>query len=149
MEKELQIFFEKLLGLVEPWVIREVEQKEQVVHIYIDFKRGAKFPYKDEPCKVHDTVIREWRHMNLLQYKTNLRARIPRISTPDGVKQVQVPWAREGSGFTLLFEESVLSLAQTNSVAHIHRLYGESNNRLWRVIERYKGKEVGFQDLSQ
>ena len=33
MEKELQVFFEKLLGLEEPWYIIEVEQKEQVVHI--------------------------------------------------------------------------------------------------------------------
>ena len=104
MEKELQVFFEKLLGLEEPWVISEVEQKEQVVHIRIDFKRGAKFNYKGEPCSAHDTVIREWRHMNLLQYKTYLRTRIPRISTPDSVKQVQVPWARAGGGFTLLFE---------------------------------------------
>ena len=149
MEKELQVFFEKLLGLEEPWYISEVEQKEQVVHIYIDFKRGAKFPYKGELCSAHDTVIREWRHMNLLLYKTHLRARIPRIYTPEGIKQVQVPWARAGSGFTLLFEESVLSLAQTNSVAQIHRWYGESDNRIRRVLKRYKEKEVGSQELSQ
>ena len=149
MEKELQVFFEKLLGLEEPWYISEVEQKEQVVHIYIDFKRGAKFNYKGEPCKVHDTVIRQWRHMNLLQYKTYLHAYVPRIYTPDGVKQVKVPWARAGSGFTLLFEASVLSLAQTTSVAQIHRLCGESETRLWRVLKRYKEKEASFQDLSQ
>jgi len=27
-----------------------------------------------------------------------------------GVKQIQVPWAREGSGFTLLFEAMIMAL---------------------------------------
>jgi hypothetical protein len=34
-----------------------------------------------------------------------LHARLPRVCCPEhGVRQVGVPWAREGSGFTLLFE---------------------------------------------
>ena len=43
MEKKLPGFFEQLLGLVEPWYISKVEQKEDEVHIHFDFKRGAKF----------------------------------------------------------------------------------------------------------
>ena len=70
MEKKLPGFFEQLLGLVEPWYISKVEQKELEVHIRIDFKRGAKFLYEGELCRVHDKIIRQWRHMNLFQYKT-------------------------------------------------------------------------------
>jgi len=47
-------------------------------------------------CPVHDTNIREWRHMNLFQYRTYIHAWVPRIQTPEGIKQVAVPWAREG-----------------------------------------------------
>ncbi len=126
-----------------------IEQKGLVVHIHVDFKRGAKFPYKGELCRVHDTVIREWRHMNLFQHKTYLHARVPRIYTPEGVKQVQVPWAREGSGFTLFFEALLLSLAQVTSVAQVHQLYDVSENRIWRVLEHYIEKEVEFQDFSE
>ncbi len=87
--------------------------------------------------------------MNLFQYKTYLHARVPGIYTPDGVKQVQVPWAREGSGFTLFFEALLLSLAQVTSVAQIHQLYDVSENRIWRVLEHYIEKEVDFQDFSE
>jgi len=100
MDKESQDFFEKLLGIADPWYIREVEQNEQGIHFHIDFNRGAQFPYKGELYSVHDTVEKEWWHLNFFQYRTYLRANVPRINTPDGVKQVQVPWAQEGSGFT-------------------------------------------------
>ena len=58
--------------------------------------------------------------MNLFQYKTYLHAYVPRIHTPDGIKQVQVPWAREESGFALLYEAFILSMAQVTSVMRIH-----------------------------
>ena len=110
MEKELPGFFEQLLGLIEPWYINKAEHKALEVHIHIDFERGAEFLYEGELCRVHDKIIRQWRHMNLCQYKTNLHAYVPRTHTPDGVKQVPVPWAREESGFTLLFEALMLSI---------------------------------------
>jgi len=68
---------------------------------------------------------------------------------PYGIKQVQVPWAREESGFTLLFEALMLSMAQVTSVTEIHQLYSESENRLWRLLEHTIEKEVGFQVFSQ
>jgi len=149
MIDRLPVFFLQVLGLVEPWYISDVEVRGLEIHIRVDFKRGAKFPYKGELCRVHDTVIREWRHMNLFQYKTYLHARVPRIYTPEGVKQVQVPWAREGSGFTLFFEALLLSLAQLTSVAQVHQLCDVSDNRIWRVLEHYIEKEVKFQDFSE
>ncbi len=37
---------------------------------------------------------------------------------PDhGVKRIQTPWAREGSRFTLLFEQAALMLARENCAA--------------------------------
>ncbi len=149
MEKKLPDFFEQLLGLVEPWYISKVEHKDLEVHIHIDFKRGSKFLYQGELCGVHDTLMREWRHMNLFQYKTYLHAYVPRIRTPGGVKQVQVPWAREGSGFTLLFEALALLMSQITSVAQISQLYALSENILWRIVEHYIEKEVAFQDFSK
>ncbi|MDT0499320.1 helix-turn-helix domain-containing protein, partial [Algiphilus sp. W345] len=49
--------------------------------------------------------------------------------------QVAVPWARPGSGFTLLFEALVLTLAQAMPVAQVARLLGVSDARLWRVLQ--------------
>ena len=76
------------------------------LHIYIDFQKGYKF--KDDngnELPIHDTMQRTWQHLNFFQHKCFLHARVPRTKGLDSkVNLVQVPWARKGSGFTLLFE---------------------------------------------
>nr|CBX28135.1 hypothetical protein N47_G34590 [uncultured Desulfobacterium sp.] len=51
----------------------------------------------------------EWRHLNFFQHEAYLTARVPRVDCGDcGIKTVEVPWARSGSGFTLLFEALII-----------------------------------------
>jgi transposase len=104
--------FSLALGLESPWKISNLElspptdKQLGALHIYLDFSKGSKF--KDVTgvlCPVHDTHNMEWQHLNFFQHSCYLHARVPRISTTTGeVVTVQVPWARAGSGFTLLFE---------------------------------------------
>lgn len=54
-----------------------------------------------------------------------------------GVKQVQVPWARAGSGFTLLFEALVIALVREMPVKAATALLGEHDTRIWRVFDHY------------
>jgi transposase len=54
-----------------------------------------------------------------------------------GVKKVSVPWAREGGGFTLLFEALVMALVSAMPVNAVARLVGEHDTKLWRVIHHY------------
>ncbi len=75
MDKKLPGFFEQLSGLVKLWYISKVEHKELEVHIHIDFKRGTKFLCEGELCRVRDTIIRQWQHMNLFRYKTYIHER--------------------------------------------------------------------------
>jgi transposase len=43
----------------------------------------------------------------LFEYKTYLHCRVPRVKCGDcGVHQIEVPWARKQSGFTLLILHS-------------------------------------------
>jgi hypothetical protein len=70
----------------------------------VDFKAGSRFPAPGAShqllCPVHDTVEKRWRHLDFFQYRTELVARVPRVETPEGkVVQIEVPWARPGSGF--------------------------------------------------
>ena len=51
--------------------------------------------------------------------------------------QVDVPWARAGSGFTLMMEAMILLLAQQMSVSAAARLLRTTDHRLWRVIDHY------------
>jgi transposase len=48
-----------------------------------------------------------------------------------------VPWSRDGSGFTLLFEAHVMDLIPAMPVAAAARMVGEHDTRLWRVIHHY------------
>ncbi|KDM66854.1 transposase, IS204/IS1001/IS1096/IS1165 family protein [Acidiphilium sp. JA12-A1] len=62
-----------------------------------------------------------WRHLNFFQHHCIILARVPRADCPEhGVKRVRVPWAREGSGFTLLFEQVALMLAREMPVQARH-----------------------------
>jgi hypothetical protein len=48
-----------------------------------------------------------------------------------------VPWSRDGSGFTLLFEAHVMDLIPAMPVAAAARMVGEHDTRLWRIIHHY------------
>jgi len=66
-----------------------------------------------------------------------------------GVKTVSAPWARPGSGFSLLFEAFVLTLAKQMPVAALAQLLGEHDTRLWRILEHYVVQARTTVDMSQ
>ncbi len=65
-----------------------------------------------------------------------------------GVKRVEVPWARKGSAFTLLFEQAALALVREMSVNAAARIIEITDKRLWRIVEHYVGKAVSPFNLS-
>ena len=90
---------------------------------------------------MHDTVEKRWRHLDFWQHRTELVARVPRVECSEhGVLLTTVPWARPGSGFTLMMEAVVLLLCQQMPVAAAADYLGETDQRLWRVLAHYVGK---------
>ncbi len=147
--------FSLALGLTKPWQVADLKfsKEEGRLDLWIDFVKGAKFPCpscdQTKEAEVHDTLERTWRHLNFFQYETYLHARVPRVRCGScGVKQVEVPWARPGSGFTLLFELLVLSLSREMSVAAVAEMTSEHANRLWRILEHYVERARQAVDLS-
>lgn len=121
------------LGLSRPWIVSSSRIEEGELHIDIDFEKGAKF----DGCSVHDTVERSWRHLNFWQYPTYLHARVPRVIGPDGkVRQVDVPWARPGSGFTALFEALAITMCRHMPVRRVAIELHMDDMALWRLLER-------------
>ena len=60
----------------------------------------------------------EWRHLDFWQHRTELIVRVPRTHCQEhGILQAAVPWARPGSGFTLMMEAVILLLGQQMSVS--------------------------------
>jgi len=141
---QLQGLFQEALGLRFPWEVTALEfsAKESRLDITIDFPRGSAFPCSEcgaEGAKAYDTQQEKWRHLNFFQYATYLHARVPRVSCPQacGIKKVEVPWARLGTGFTLLFEALVMTLVREMPVAAVAALIGEHDTRLWRIVHHY------------
>jgi transposase len=100
----------------------EMDVPQRQLRLVLDFPAGPKFacPRCGQLCAVHDTTDKEWRRLNFWQHRTDLRARVPRVSGAEhGVLQVEVPWARAGSGFTLMMEALILLLAQ--QIEHVGR----------------------------
>jgi transposase len=58
-------------------------------------------------------VEKNRRHLDFWQDRTELIARVPRTHCQEyGILQAAVPWARPGSGFTLIMEAMILPLGQ-------------------------------------
>lgn len=151
--KDLDIF-QAALGLDEEWIVVKAEFKaqEKRLDIYLDFTPGTQFPCSVCGIKngVYDTAERTWQHLNFFQYATYIHARLPRVNCQtDGVKQIQVPWARERSGFTLLFEAMIMTLADKMPVRSIADMVGVHDTRIWRIIEHYVNKDVDNLDCSK
>lgn len=82
--------------------------------------------------------MQTWRHLDVFQHQAFLHGRTPRVTCPDcGVKQIAVPWARAGSGFTLLFQALAMTLMTAMPVAAAGRLMGEHDTRMWRVLHHW------------
>jgi transposase len=135
--------FTLALQLKEPFFVKSKDFNIEAgeLHLYIDFKIGAKFqcPVCHEDGKaVHDTEEKVWRHLNFFQYKAFIHCRTPRVKCSEhGVRLIEVPWAAPGSGFTLLFEALVLELAKTMPVSKMAQILQDNDTRVWRIIKRY------------
>src|SRR5512139_537427 len=151
-EKQL---FGMALGLTPPWFIEKVafDPGQRRLDLFLDFKRGSKFACPEcksgEGCPVHDTTEKTWRHLDFFQHQAFLTARVPRIECPThGVRLTNVPWARPGSGFTLLFEALALLMCQQMPVAGVAKVMQANANTLWRLLTHYVDKAVENADYS-
>jgi transposase len=85
----------------------------------------------------------------MMQYETWLHARVPRTyCSKHGVKQVDLPWARPGSGFTLHIEAMVLAMADEMSVAALAEHIGMNEDSVWRILKHYVDQCREDTDLS-
>jgi transposase len=140
--------FQTAIGLQDPWYITEIKFSvdEKRLDIFVDFKKGSRFVYKDNDGKVigefdvHDTRQKVWRHLNFFEHECYLHCRVPRVDIGKGkVRMCYPPFAGLSNGFTLLFEVLALQLCKSMTVAETSRLINESEHKLWEMIDRYIG----------
>lgn len=152
------VLFTAALGLVPPWQVRESSFSPEAsqLDLWIDFPKGSRFVCPEcgaTDVPVHDTTEKRWQHLAFFQHTCYLHARVPRVRCQKcGVKQVHVPWARPGSGFTLLFEAVVWTMAKEMTVTAIARMMKVHDTRLWRILGHYvekARKEETYEDVTE
>jgi len=119
----------------------------------INFRHGGVFVCPEcgkEELKAYDTELKSWRHLNFFQHEAYLTGRVPRVKCSQcGIRTVDVPWSRSGSGFTLLFEAMIMTLAKAMPVKTIASFVNEHDTRLWQIIHHYVDKGRSEADYSQ
>jgi len=128
------------------------EPRRLVLHLGLDGEtRSLPCPGCGEAgCAIHDRRERTWRHLNFWQYETLIHAEVPRVRRKRcGVRQAEVPWARPGSGFTLLFEAFVLELVRHMPVSDAAALVGVYDKRIWTIIGHYVEKAYQQSDWGE
>jgi transposase len=134
---------QQALGLTPPWtaVRSDFDTAARRLDVEIDFTPGSRFACPScgaADCPAYDTQRKTWRHLNFFQHQAYLNARVPRVRCETcGIRQVNVPWARPDSGFTLLFEAMVMTMVSAMPVKAVARIVGEHDTRLWRVVHHY------------
>ena len=117
--------YERLLGIAHPWRVHDVRLalEQGDVEVGVEFVGDTLVcPACGAPCPGYDRRPRVWRHLDTMQYRTLVRAEVPRVRcAAHGVQQVPVPWADAQARFTALFEAMVIDWLQVASFAAVAR----------------------------
>ena len=143
---QLHEHYRLLLGLDEAWQVDSVDLRlaEQRVEIRLEHRGG---PLVCPDCgqvspQADLAPERSWRHLDTMQFTTEIRARVPRCQCAKcGVKTISVPWAGKHSRFTLMFEAFAIEVLQACSnvkrAAELLRLSWETAHTIMaRAVER-------------
>ena len=146
---------QQALGLTPPWTVvrSDFDTEAGRLDVEIDFTPGSRFACPTcgaADCPAYDTQRKTWRHLNFFQHQAYLHARVPRVRCETcGIRQVNVPWARPDSGFTLLFEAMVMTMVSAMPVKAVARIVDEHDTRLWRVVHHYVAEGRARADASE
>lgn len=141
---EIEDHYGLLLGINSPWEISSVDldltaTKVDVIIEYTDDKGPC--PECGLICPKHDDrKERTWRHLDTMQFTTQLHCKLPRVRCKKhGAKSINPPWAGKNSRFTLLFETfAIRVLTAARSVKEASILLGLN----WHQVEAVKKRAV-------
>ena len=107
---EKEILGRILLPLNSDWEVWEVETDKVTEEIFVRLRykfdyvedNGVRYPIYDHRKE------RNWRHLDLWQYKTYLTAKLPRYKDVNGeYKTVCIPWAEACERMSILLEKKL------------------------------------------
>ena len=138
----LQSHYARLLGLDDSWRVESVDLQIEDRRVEIHLSHvgsGVICPECGVTCGLADHADeRRWRHLDTMQFTTELVARLPRSRCAEhGVKTIVPPWAGKHSRFTLLFEAFAVEVLQAcRTVKAAAALLGLSWDAVQTIMDR-------------
>ena len=145
-KNEVAKFLEELLLVGDPWEVQSVshqmggvDRSAGRVTIELAVGKGQLVPCPKcgEMCKRHDEKMREWRDLDIFNWRTVLRASVPRANcSKHGVHQINVPWAEPRTHQTMRLETAVIDDLLEMSLSAVARKWDLSWRRVNGIQER-------------
>ena len=144
------------LGLEEPWFIEKAtfDAEEMAVRIYVGVRWAAVIacPVCGDATKRYGYEKNEriWRHGDCLFYPCYVHCRRPKVLCPRcGVEQVNAPFERKNSRFTLFFEGFAMMILSDAPIAKTARWLRCDEKSLTKILRYWVNKAVDGMNLSE
>lgn len=155
MVEEFKNMVESSLNLSEPWYVEgtEFHSEEPAIHIYVGIRKRARIdcPRCGSATKRYGYEPKErvWRHGDCMFYPTLVHCRRPRVLCPCcGVQQVNAPFERKDSRFTLMFEGYAMLIMADMPIAKAARVLRCDEKSLTNILDYWVGKAVDERSLA-
>jgi len=142
------------LNLEEPWYVSgaSFDEKELALRIHIGIRKDAAFVCPECGGTTrrfgYEKKERAWRHGDCMFYPVYVHCRRPRVVCPHcGVKQINAPYERKNSRFTLLFEGYAMLIVADMNVAKTAALLRCDEKALTSILRYWVNKAVADMDL--
>jgi len=92
-----------------------------------------------------------WRHLNVMQHRCEIVARLPRgrCRGCGRLWRVRPPWEGKAGGFSKEFEAFALLLLREMPMARAAQTLGETDTRLWRLLRTHVDAAYAEADFSE
>jgi transposase len=146
-----------VLGLEDSsWHISDVDlnTKEETVYVTLRYATPLQFHCKKcastEYKHIHDHKTRTWRHKDLCEFMTVLKADVPRVSCAQCgcVSQVTIPWAQAFMRITHSLAQQILDACVVMSLSDVQKTYRISWYTLSHVLARAVASARQVKDIS-
>ncbi|MDN5314763.1 MAG: transposase [Clostridiales bacterium] len=142
------------LGLEEPWYIvgAEFDEKELTLHIHVGIRKAAAIACPNCGGQTsrngYEPQERVWRHGDVMFYPCLVHCRRPKVVCPHcGSVQVNAPFERKNSRFTLLFEGYAMLILADMPIAKTAGLLRCNEKSLVKVMRYWVNKAVDSMEL--
>lgn len=148
-------FFNLISDFGDEWAITgiEADHKKREAYIILEYRTDVYFdPITEEEVSLYDHAPeREWRHLDIWDYQTYIRCRIPRVKCSDGkVRTIRYGWADHHDRHTYSFEIKVIDTLQaTKNQSKTAELLGCSFRLVNRIIHRSTERGLSRRSLEK